>query len=71
MAGDDRLDSFLAMLSPESPELLALSMSERKAAYFYSLGYDRRQVAALLGVRAKVVTNYASEARSRISALAA
>ena len=67
---DDRLACFLAIIAPESPQLQALSLSERKTAYFYSLGYDRHQVAALLGVSVNVVTKYAGEARHRIGALA-
>lgn len=68
---DDRFAAFAAMIAPESPELQALSLAERKAAYFYALGYERREVAELLGVRLKVVTKYASEARQRMTALAA
>ena len=63
---DDRLECFLALVAPQSPELQAMSLNARKAAYFYSLGYDRPQVAALLGVKVKVISNYASRARTRL-----
>lgn len=69
MAADDRVDLFMALVVLPPPRLATLTLRHRRVLYFTTgCALERGEVAAVLGVTPKTVSNLISQARRGVAA---